>query len=309
MTRYILRRLAAMVVTLWFIVTATFVIMHAIPGDPFVTEARLPETVLANLRAYYGTDRPLGEQYVRYLGGLVRFDLGPSFKSDTMGVNEQIGRGFPVSAQLGLQALALALVLGLALGMFAASRAGGMVDGLTMLVGTVGISVPSFVIAPVLIDLLAVRAGWLPVATWGSFAHTIMPTITLAVAPLAYIARLTRASVLETLGQDYIRTAHAKGQLPFWVLVRHALPNALIPIVTILGPITAGIMVGSFVIEYIFGIPGTGRLLVRAIFERDYPVILGSAVFFSTLLVGFNLLVDLAYGVIDPRIRVERSMS
>jgi len=298
-----------MVVTLWFIVSATFVIMHAIPGDPFVTEARLPETVLANLRAYYGTDRPLGEQYVRYLGGLLRLDLGPSFKSDTLGVNEQIALGFPVSAQLGLQALVLALALGLGLGMFAASRAGGLVDGFTMLVGTLGISVPSFVVAPLLIDLFAVRAGWLPVAAWGSFASTILPTVTLAVAPLAYIARLTRASVLETLGQDYIRTAHAKGQPPLRVLVHHALPNALIPVVTILGPITAGILVGSFVIEFIFGIPGTGRMLVRAIFERDYPVILGSAVFYSTLLLAFNFAVDLAYGVIDPRIRVERSMS
>lgn len=306
MTRYILRRLAAMVVTLWFIVTATFLVMHAIPGDPFVSEARLPEQVLANMRSYYGTDKPLAEQYVRYLGNLARFDLGPSFRSDTQGVNDKIARGFPVSALIGAQALALALVVGMALGILAARRAGGLTDGAAMLAATVGISVPSFVLAPLLINMLAVQAGWFPVATWGTWRHSVLPSLALSFAAMAFIARLTRASLLETLGQDYVRTAHAKGQLPWRVLVQHALPNALIPLATVLGPIAAGILVGSFVIEQIFGIPGTGQMLVRAIFERDYPVILGSAIFYSVLLLSFNFLVDIAYGVIDPRIKVAR---
>lgn len=309
MTRFILRRVAAMAVTLWFIVSATFLIMHAIPGDPFVTEARLPEQVLANLRAYYGTDRPLGEQYLRYLGNLVRLDLGPSFKSDTLTVNDRIAKGFPVSAQIGLQALALALLGGLALGMLAARRSGGLVDGSTMLVATLGISLPSFVLAPLLINVFAVQLGWFPVATWGTWKHSVLPSLALSFAPMAYIARLTRASLLETLGQDYVRTAHAKGQLPLRVLIQHALPNALIPIVTVLGPIAAAVLVGSFVIEQIFGIPGTGQMLVRAIFERDYPVILGSAIFYSVLLLTFNFAVDLLYGVVDPRIKVERAQT
>lgn len=309
MTRYVARRVASMVVTLWFIVTATFLIMHAIPGDPFVTEARLPEQVLANLRAYYGTDRPLAEQYVRYLGNLVRLDLGPSFKSDTLTVNDQIAKGFPVSAQIGLQALLLALVGGIGLGLIAASRSGGLVDGLTMVVATLGISLPSFVLAPLLINVFAVQLGWLPVATWGTWKHSVLPSLALSFAPMAYIARLTRASLLETLTQEYIRTAHAKGQLPRRVLVRHALPNALIPILTVLGPIAAAVLVGSFIIEQIFGIPGTGQMLVRAIFERDYPVILGSAVFYSVLLLTFNFAVDVLYGAIDPRIKVERAVS
>lgn len=293
-----------MVVTLWFIVSVTFVVMHAIPGDPFVGEARIPEQVIANIRAYYGTDRPLLEQYARYMGNLARGDLGPSFRTDTRSVNEQIARGFPVSAQLGIQALAIAVVLGLGLGTLAAARSGGLTDGGVMLVATLGISVPSFVLAPILINVFAVRLGWVPVATWGTFAHSVLPSLALAAGATAYIARLTRSSVLETLGQDYIRTAHAKGLLPVRVVVRHALRNALLPIVTVLGPIAAGIMVGSFVIEEIFAIPGTGRLLVRSIFERNYPVILGATVFYSALLLTFNLLVDIVYGLIDPRIKL-----
>lgn len=309
MIRYIVRRLAMMVVTLWCIVTVTFLLMHAVPGDPFVSEARLPEQVLANLRAYYGTDRPLGEQYLRYLGNLARLDLGPSFRSDTLGVNEQIARGFPVSAQIGLQALALALIVGLSVGVIAAARSGGLVDGMAMLGATLGISVPAFVLAPVLIYVLAVRLGWLPVATWGTWQHSVLPSLALSFGAMAYIARLARSSVLDAIGQDYVRTAHAKGIVPLRVVLRHVLPNAIIPIVTVLGPITAGVLVGSFVIEQIFGVPGTGQLLVRAIFERNYPVILGTTIFYSALLLTLNFAVDLAYGLIDPRIKVGRGAS
>lgn len=309
MIRYIVRRLGMLVVTLWCIVTATFLLMHAVPGDPFVSEARLPEQVLANLRAYYGTDRPLGEQYLRYLGNLARLDLGPSFRSDTLGVNEQIARGFPVSARIGLQALALALIVGVTVGVIAAARSGGLVDGMAMLGATVGISVPAFVLAPVLIYVFAVRLGWLPVATWGTWQHSVLPSVALSFGAMAYIARLARSSVLDAIGQDYVRTAHAKGLLPLRVVVRHVLPNALIPVVTVLGPISAGVLVGSFVIEQIFGVPGTGQLLVRAIFERNYPVILGTTIFYSALLLTLNFAVDLAYGIIDPRIKVGRGAS
>ncbi len=307
MAGFVARRAVTMLVTLWFIVTATFLLMHAIPGDPFRSEARLPEQVLQNLRAYYGTDRPLGEQYVRYLGNLVRGDLGPSFKSTSEGVNELIAQGIPVSGLLGLQALAIAVVFGVVLGIVAAVRPGGLADGTAMLVGTLGVSVPSFVLAPVLIQALAVQAGWFPVATWGTWRHTVLPSLALSFLPMAYIARLVRASLLEALSQDYVRTARAKGADPTRVVVGHALRNALIPLVTVLGPIAATILTGSFVVEEIFGIPGTGKLLVRAIFERNYPVILGSAIYYSAVLLILNLLVDLAYGFIDPRIRVARA--
>lgn len=307
MIAFIARRFVTMLITLWFVITATFLLMHAIPGDPFVSEARLPEAVLQNLRAFYGTDRPLLEQYLRYMGNLAQLDLGPSFTSTTQGVGEQIRQGFPVSVRLGLQALVIALAVGLTLGVIAARRPGGLVDGFAMLLGTAGIAVPSFVLAPILINVLAVRLGWFPVATWGTWQHTVLPSLALSFAPMAYISRLVRASLLEVLGQDYVRTARAKGLGPAPVLLRHALRNALIPVITILGPLAAGILTGSFVIEQIFGIPGTGRLLVRAIFERNYPVILGTAIYYSVLLLLLNLLVDLAYGFIDPRINMARS--
>lgn len=306
-TVFILRRLVTMLITLWFIISITFILMHLIPGDPFISEARLPETVLANLRAYYGTDRSPVEQYLRYLAGLARLDLGPSFTSTTQGVGEQIAQGFPASARLGLQALAIALLGGAALGILAAIRPGGFVDGGAMLLATAGIAVPSFVLAPILINVLAVRMGWFPVAAWGTWKHTVLPSLALSATPLAFIARLMRASLLDVLGQDYLRTARAKGLTPALVLFRHAMRNALIPLVTVLGPLAAGVLTGSFVIEQIFGVPGTGRMLVRAIFERNYPVILGATVYYSAILLLFNLLVDLAYGLIDPRIKLARS--
>lgn len=304
MSRFVARRLVTSLLTLWFIVTATFALMHAIPGDPLRNERRVPEDVLNNLRAYYGLDRPLWEQYLRYVGNLVRGDLGPSLKSSSQGVNELIAQGMPASLQLGAQALLVALVVGVTLGLLAALRPGGLADGSAMLVGTFGVSVPSFVLAPVLIELLAVRAGWFTVASWGTFQQTILPSLALSFAPMAYIARLVRSSLLEVLGHDYVRTARAKGVHPARVVVDHALRNALIPLITVLGPISAGILAGSFVVEEIFGIPGTGKLLVRAIFERNYPVILGAALYYSVFLLALNVLVDVAYGLVDPRIQV-----
>lgn len=306
MASFVLARVGSSLATMWFIVTATFLLMHAIPGDPFRNESRLPEAVIRNLQVYYGTDRPLWEQYARYLGNLARLDLGPSFKNTGQGVNELIGQGIPVSTLLGAQALGVALLGGLLLGILAALRPGGLADGSAMLVGTLGVSVPSFVLAPILIDLLAVRTGWFPVATWGTWRHSVLPSLALSFLPMAYIARLVRSSLLEVLNQDYVRTARAKGVDPVHVVLGHALRNALIPLVTVLGPIAAAVLSGSFVIEEIFGIPGTGKLLVRAIFERNYPVILGSAIYYSALLLAFNLLVDLLYGLLDPRIQVAR---
>ncbi|MBI2756994.1 MAG: ABC transporter permease [Chloroflexi bacterium] len=307
MGRFVAQRLVGLLLTLWVIVTITFLLMHAIPGDPFRGESRIPESVLKNIRAFYGTDQPLWEQYGRYLWNLVRGDLGPSFKNTGQSVNELIGDGAAVSAILGFQALIIALVFGLLLGIVSALRPGGLADGTAMLFGTVGVSVPGFVLAPILIQVLAVQAGWFPVATWGTWRHTVLPSLALSFLPMAYVARLVRSSLLETLGQDFVRTARAKGLRPWRVMTVHALRNSLIPLTTVLGPLIANIVVGSFVIEEIFGIPGTGKQLVRAIFERNYPVILGSAIYYSVVLLSLNLLVDIAYGVIDPRIRVARS--
>ncbi|MCF6094123.1 ABC transporter permease [Microaerobacter geothermalis] len=306
MQQFLIQRFIGIIVTLFVIVTITFLLMNAIPGDPFTSENRIPEQVLKNLRAYYGLDDPLIVQYVKYLKGIVTFDLGPSIKSETRGVNQLIADGFPVSAQLGIQAVLTAVVFGIFFGIIAAMRHNGWLDYLSMIFAIIGISVPSFIMATILINYFAVKLDWFPVATWGTWKHTVLPSVALALAPMAYIARLTRSSILEVLSMDYVQTAIAKGVIGFRLVFRHVLRNALIPVVTVLGPISAGILTGSFVIEQIFGIPGMGRYFVMGITDRDYPVILGTAVFYSTILVLFIFVVDIAYTLIDPRIKLTR---
>ncbi len=301
---YLARRALMSLVTLWLIITLTFVLMHAVPGDPFISDARVSPQVMSNLRAYYGLDQPLVVQYVRYLARLVRLDLGRSIKSEVRDINQMIAEGLPVSAVLGLEALLVAVTGGVSLGILAALGHNRGLDYLAMGVAIVGISVPSFILATLLIHVLAVRLELLPVGTWGTWRHTVMPALALALAPLAYVARLTRSSMLDELSQDYVKAALARGLSRSRAILGHALRNALLPVVTILGPLTAAVLTGSFVIENIFGIPGIGKIFVLSISDRDYPLILSGAVVYSVLLLTMNLLVDLVYGIVDPRIRL-----
>lgn len=304
MPRFILKRFLLMVLTLWVIVTLTFLLMHLIPGDPFTDENSLSPTVVANMKAFYGLDKPLPVQYGHYLVSLVQLKLGPSIKWESRTVNDMIREGFPVSAQLGLQAITLAIILGILFGVIAALKHNQWPDYMAMTLAILGISVPSFVMATLLINFLGVKWGLLPPATWGTWRHTIMPTMALAFGPMAYIARLMRSSMLEVLSQDYIITAESKGLSFASTVIHHGIRNAIMPVVTVLGPLTASILTGSFVIEKIFGIPGLGKLFIGSITDRDYPAILGTAVFYSAILIFLIFLVDVVNAYIDPRIKI-----
>ncbi|HHX60575.1 MAG TPA: ABC transporter permease [Epulopiscium sp.] len=305
MFKYILRRLGMAVITLWAIITITFVLMNAVPGDPIRSESKMPPAVYENLKEKYGLNKPYHEQYIIYLSKMARGDFGESMKSRTQTVNQMIGSGFPVSAYLGLQALIVALCFGPVLGVVASLNQNKWPDYLSMVVAILGISVPSFVLGTVLIQYVAAKSGGLlPVAGWTSFKHTILPTIALAMSPLAFTARLMRSSMLEVLNQDYIKTATSKGLARGTVIVKHAIRNAILPIVSVLGTITTNLVVGSFVVEKLFGIPGLGMYFVSSITNRDYPIIMGTTVFYAMVLIAMLLIVDIAYVLIDPRIKL-----
>ncbi|CDQ19958.1 ABC transporter permease [Halobacillus karajensis] len=306
MAKYILKRFLYMVVTVFIIATLTFFLMNLLPGSPFNEERTTNEAVQRNLEAHYHLDEPLIVQYVLYLKSIVTMDFGPSIKQPTETVNSLLSRGFPISAELGVWTVLTALISGVALGVFAALKHNGVIDYIAMTIAVLGISIPNFVLATLLIQQLAVNLGILPAATWSSPQHMILPIVALATGPMAIIARLTRSSMLETLTQDYIKTARAKGLSPFKVIVKHALKNALMPVVTILGTLLAGILTGTFVVEKIFAIPGMGKYFVEGINQRDYPVIMGTTVFYSAFLVFMLFLVDIAYGILDPRIKLHK---
>lgn len=306
MKAYFIKRLIAMFITLWLIITGTFFLMHSVPGSPFNEERTTNEAIQKNLEAYYQLDKPLIVQYGNYLKALVKFDLGPSIKKSSQTVNDMLGRGFPVSFELGMYTLIVALISGLILGVVAALRHNGIIDYLAMSIAVLGISIPNFVMATVLIQQLAVNLPIFPVATWSSPQHMVLPILALATGPMAIIARLTRTSMLEVLTQDYIKTAKAKGLSPVKIVFKHALRNALLPVVTVLGSLAASILTGTFVIEKIFAIPGMGKYFVDSINNRDYPVIMGTTVFYSAILIFMLLLVDIAYGVLDPRIKLHK---
>jgi dipeptide transport system permease protein len=306
MGTYLLKRLLAMVITLWLIVTLTFFLMHAIPGSPFNEERNTSEIVQQNLEAHYHLNEPLMVQYLLYLKSLVSLDFGPSITQPSQTVNDLLGRGFPISFELGMITLVIAVLSGIILGILAALRHNGMIDYMAMTFAVLGISIPNFVMATLLIQQVAVNWGILPVATWTSWRHMVLPTLALATGPMAIIARLTRSSMLEVLTQDYIRTARAKGLSPIKIVFKHALRNALLPVVTVLGTLAAGILTGTFVIEQIFAIPGMGKYFVESINQRDYPVIMGTTVFYSAFLILMLFLVDLAYGFLDPRIKLHK---
>ncbi|MYL33881.1 ABC transporter permease subunit [Pontibacillus yanchengensis] len=306
MVKYIAKRLVLMILTIFIIASLTFFLMHAIPGSPFNEERGTNETVQANLEEHYHLDEPLFVQYLIYMKSVATFDFGPSIKQPTETVNDLLGRGFPISAELGIVTIVVAVISGIILGVFASLRHNGIIDYLAMAFAVLGISIPNFVLATLLIQKFAVDWEILPAATWSSPAHMILPTIALATGPMAIIARLTRSSMIETLTQDYIKTAHAKGLKPWKIVIKHALKNALMPVVTIMGTLLAGILTGTFVIEKIFAIPGMGKYFVESINQRDYPVIMGTTVFYSAFLIGMLFLVDIAYGVLDPRIKLHK---
>jgi peptide/nickel transport system permease protein len=294
-----------MLLTIWAIITLTFVVMKFIPGDPFASDADvLPEEVVENMRAKYNLDEPLPVQYVLYMKNLVMLDMGPSIKSQTRSVNSIIADGIPASAQLGIQALTLALVFGLLLGIIAALNHNRVIDYVSMIIAIIGISVPSFILAPLLIKYFAVEWGLLPVASWGTFQHTVLPSLALAMAPLAVVARFMRSSMIDVMNQNYIRTANAKGLTTVQLVVKHGIRNAILPVITFIGPLFVSLITGTFVIEKIFAIPGLGKYFVDSIFNRDYPVIMGTTIFFSTILVTTLFLIDISYRLIDPRIKL-----
>ena len=304
MLRYVIRRLLWLIPVLFFISVITFSLAHAVPGGPFDREHRLPPEVIANLEKYYGLDQPVWKQYVDYIGGIVtRFDFGPSYRSRGRGVNDIFRDHLPVSAQLGLAAIAIALVIGVPLGIVAALKQNTLWDYLGMALAIVGVSVPAIVLGPLLILVFALALGWFPVAGWGTPAQLLLPSVALGLHQSAIIARLTRASMLQVIREDYIRTARAKGLAERAVMVRHALRNAFIPVATILGPMFAALVTGTFIVEQIFAIPGMGRYFITSITNRDYPVVMGTILLYALFLVLANLAVDLTYVFLDPRIR------
>lgn len=306
MKRYLLKRFVMSIITLWAIITITFVLMKAVPGNPFMKEGKMPQVVYENLQKKYGLDKPYSEQYFIYLGNVIKGDFGDSMKSRVETVNDMIKRGFPVSAYIGGQALLMALVFGPALGSLAALNQNKWPDYLSMVVAIIGISVPSFIMGTVFIQFLARNVSWLPIGGWGTWQHTILPSLALSLMPLAYIARLMRSSMLEVLGQDYIKTAKSKGITRSAVMLKHAVRNAILPIISVLGTLISNLLVGSFVIEKIFGIPGLGMFFVKSINNRDYTLIMGTTIFYSIILIAMLFLVDIAYMFIDPRIRLTK---
>ena len=305
MLRYTLRRLLGAIPTLFLVIVLAFLLVHAAPGGPFDDERALPAEIEANIAAAYHLDEPLPLQFLRYVGGVVRGDFGPSYSYRDYTVSELIGRSFPVSLQLGVLAMLLAAVTGVSLGVVAALKRNTALDKIVMGVAMTGISIPVFVIAPLLVLLLAVQLQWLPASWTGSDSGSrlLLPVISLALPQIAYIARLTRASLIEVLSSDFIRTARAQGLGTAAIVRYHALKPAMLPVLSYMGPAVAAVLTGSVVVEEIFGIPGLGQLFVRGSLNRDYTLVLGVVIFYAALIVLLNLIVDLLYGAIDPRIR------
>jgi oligopeptide transport system permease protein len=303
MLAYSLRRAAAAFPTLFILLTLAFFLIRLAPGGPFDAERTLPAAVEANLEQRYQLDDPLYQQYARYLWGTVRGDFGPSFQYQDLTVTQLIRAGFAVSFILGASAMLLALTMGIVLGAVAAVKQNGIIDYGVTTAAMLGISIPNFVLAPLLILALSIHLHWLPAGGLESWRHYILPAVTLAAAQVAYIARLTRGSMIEVLSSPFIRTAHAKGLPAHIILLRHVLPAALPPIISYIGPATASIITGSIVIETIFGIPGLGRHFVNGALNRDYTLVLGVVLLYGMLVIVLNFLADLLYAWLDPRVK------
>jgi oligopeptide transport system permease protein len=303
MLSYIVRRVLWLIPVLFVVSVITFGLMHAVPGGPFDREKALRGGVIQRLNEKYGLDKPVPEQYVRWVSGLIRLDLGPSYRSENRTVNQILGEGVPRTLQLGLMAFVLAVPIGIFLGIVAALGHNRWPDYLASAISLLGIATPNFVVAVLLVILFSVVLKALPPTGWRGPETWIMPTLALAIPSVAQIARYTRASMLEVTRRDYIRTAYSKGIRDFAVVLRHMIRNALIPVITILGPILAYLITGSFIIEYFFGIPGAGRLFVQSIQGRDYAVIMAAVMLYAFVIALLNLVVDILYAYIDPRIR------
>ena len=324
MTAYVIRRLLYSIPVLFCIILVTFVLARSLPGGPFdhAGDKTLPESIRQNLEAKYGLDRPAHVQFGNYLADIVRGDLGPSYSYRGRSVNQIMSESLPISLQLGLLSILLAIIIGVPAGIFAALRQNTWIDYSSSFVAILGVSIPNIVLGPLLIYIFAVQLGWLPAARWGAnykefyfgwfppmtvdfWRHAILPVITLGTAFSATFARLTRASLLQTIREDYIRTARAKGLNEYGVIMRHAMKNSMIPVVTVFGPLLIGVVTGSFVVERIFGIPGMGEFFVTSVTNRDYPIVLGTTLIYSVGLVLANIGVDIAYAWLDPRIRYD----
>ena len=307
MFAYVLRRLASAIPTLLIIVTIAFFMMRLAPGGPFDREKQLPPEIEANILKAYNLDKPLHEQYFSYVGNILKGDFGPSYKYLDFTVTDLIVAGFPVSFKLGLTAILLAMIIGVTCGTIAALKQNSAFDYIVMGIAMTGIAIPNFVMAPLLALVFGVYLSVLPVAGWGGGAwqNMILPVITLALPQIAYVARLTRGSMVETMHSNFIRTARAKGLSEKIVVVRHALKGGLLPVVSYLGPATAAVVTGSVVIESIFDVPGIGRYFINGALNRDYPLVMGVVIFYAVLIMVLNLIVDLIYGFLDPRVKVE----
>jgi len=304
MTRYILRRVWYMLLTLFIIATASFFLMKILPGSPLNAEDKLSEEQKEIILEKYGLNDPVPVQYAKYLGGLVQGDLGVSFKFDNTPVTTILVDRIGPSALLGFQALIVGSILGIFLGLMASIFRNSPIDFSSTIIAVIGTSIPSFVFAGLLQYIFAVKLGWFPVALWGTFEHTILPTIALAIHPLATAARFTRTEMVEVLHSNYITTARAKGVAESGIILKHGLRNALIPLITVLGPMAVGLMTGSMVIEQIFAIPGIGEQFVTSVMVNDYPTIMGTTILFAFGFILIILIIDLLYGLIDPRIRL-----
>jgi oligopeptide transport system permease protein len=304
---YFLRRLISAIPTLLAIITIAFFMMRLAPGGPFDTERHLPPEVEANLEKAYHLNEPLVAQYWEYLDGILHGDFGPSFRYKDFTVTELIWSGFPVSLRLGLSAIVIALVLGIAFGTYAALRQNRLGDHAVMGLAVTGIAIPNYVVAPLLTLVLGIYLGWLPVGGWndGALKNMILPVATLALPLIAYVTRLTRGSMIEVLRANYIRTARAKGLPMRLILWRHALPAAILPVVTYLGPAAAGVLTGSLVVEQIFGLPGIGRYFIQGALNRDYTLVMGVVIFYAALIILLNLVVDVLYALLDPKVRYQ----
>lgn len=305
MARYFVKRLFMAILTLWLILTATFIMMKSIPGDPFANEKMILPEIRANMEAKYGLDKPLFEQYVTYMNNLLHGDFGISFKYKGRSVNEIIATGFPVSAALGLSACAVGLALGIIFGILAAVKRGKWPDYLVIIISILGVSVPAFVFGSLFQYVFAVKLKWFPVAGWGTFAAFVLPTLALGLRMIAYIARMMRTSMLDVMSQDYIKTAKAKGLSGASIIWKHAFRNAVMPIITVSGSMIASTMVGSFVMENIFNIPGMGKYLVNAVKDSDYTMIMGMTAFYAIIMIVTMFLVDVVYMLVDPRVKMD----
>ena len=305
MLRFIIKRVLEAIPTLLVLITLSFFLMRFAPGNPFSSERSLPPEVLANIEAKYGFDKPVLEQYFGYLGDLLQGDLGPSFKYKDFSVNELVAQALPVSAEIGLYAFFGAVFFGVLLGIVAALKQNSWLDYVTMATAMIGVVIPSFVLAPILVLVFAIILKWLPAGGWndGAATYLILPVIAMMMHYIATIARITRGSMIETMNANFIRTARAKGLPLHHIILRHALRPAMLPVVSYLGPAFVGIITGSVVIETIFGLPGIGQLFVNGALNRDYSMVLGLTILIGALTITFNALVDILYAIIDPKIR------